>query len=115
MVTGKWYFGEDEENEEAKKFQGLVREVFEHSGASNGDFLPLLRWVDYNNFEKSLARISKDMDVFLQGLIEEHLRGKSKNTMIDHLLRLQESQPEYYKDEVIKAMIMVRFISLTPY
>ncbi|CDP11130.1 unnamed protein product [Coffea canephora] len=33
-------------SEEAKKFQGLIRKVFERSGASNpGDFLLLLRWI----------------------------------------------------------------------
>ncbi|XP_027117143.1 cytochrome P450 81Q32 [Coffea arabica] len=114
MVTGKRYFGEGEDTEEAKKFRGLIRKVFESAGASNpGDFLPLLRWVDYKNFEKSLARIGKEIDVFFQGLIEEHRCDRSKNTMIDHLLTLQESQPECYDDEVIKANILALLFAAT--
>lgn len=114
MVTGKRYFGEGEDSEEANKFRELIHEVFEHAGASNpGDFLPLLRWVDYKNCEKRLARIGKDMDVLFQGLIEENRCDKSEDTMIDHLLRLQESQPEDYKDEVIKAIIVVLLLAGT--
>ncbi|KAF5930729.1 hypothetical protein HYC85_031602 [Camellia sinensis] len=52
------------------------------------------------------------MDAFLQGLIDEHRRDKSKNTMIDHLLSLQESQPEYYADEIIKGLIAIRTIKI---
>ncbi|XP_027181831.1 cytochrome P450 81E8-like [Coffea eugenioides] len=114
MINGKKYFGEDEESDEAKKFQGLIRQTFEHASASNpGDFLRVLRWLDYKSFEKSLARISMDMDVFFQGLVEERRSDKTKNTMIDHLQTLQESQPKYYKDEAIKAMIMVLLLAGT--
>ncbi|XP_071933502.1 cytochrome P450 81Q32-like [Coffea arabica] len=47
------------------------------------------------------------MDAFLEGLIDEH-RGHNKdsNTMIDHMLSLQQSQPEYYTNEIIKGIIM---------
>ncbi|CDO96872.1 unnamed protein product [Coffea canephora] len=56
----------------------------------------------------NLARITAKMDAFLEGLIDEH-RGHNKdsNTMIDHLLSLQQSQPEYYTNEIIKGIIMV--------
>ncbi|KAK4360648.1 hypothetical protein RND71_019600 [Anisodus tanguticus] len=47
------------------------------------------------------------MDEFLQGLIDEYRGAKNQNTMIDHLLCLQETQPEYYTDEIIKGIIMV--------
>ncbi|CAI9770261.1 unnamed protein product [Fraxinus pennsylvanica] len=47
------------------------------------------------------------MDAFLQGLIEEHRHNKNGNTMIDHLLSLQESQPEYYTDTIIKGIMTV--------
>ena len=53
------------------------------------------------------------MDEFLQGLIEEHRKNdgsQSQNTMIDHLLSLQESQPEYYTDQIIKGLVLVSSI-----
>ncbi|XP_027156739.1 isoflavone 2'-hydroxylase-like [Coffea eugenioides] len=94
IVCSKRYFGldEDEEHHEAKLFRDLIEEAFKYAGASNpGDFLPLLMLIDYQNY----------------GLIEEH-RGHNKdsNTMIDHMLSLQQSQPEYYTNEIIKGITM---------
>ncbi|CAK9183279.1 unnamed protein product, partial [Ilex paraguariensis] len=108
MISGKRYFGQDEGNEEAKHFRGLVREVVRYGGASNpGDFLPILQWIDYKGLEKNLANLSEKMDVFLQGLLDENRRDmNSKNTMISHLLSLQQSQPEYYTDQIIKGLMM---------
>ncbi|KAL2499625.1 Cytochrome [Abeliophyllum distichum] len=108
MVAGKRYFGEDEDSEEAKHFRELIDQAFELGVASNpGDFIPFLRWIDYKGYEKNLAGLSKNMDAFLQGLIDEHRLNKNENTMIDHLLSLQASQPEYYTDTIIKGVMMV--------
>ncbi|KAA8547014.1 hypothetical protein F0562_003443 [Nyssa sinensis] len=109
MVTGRRYFGDDDSDyEDRKQFRELIKEIFQSAGASNpGDFLPVLRWIDYQNLEKNVARVSEKMDSFLQGLIDEHRRDKSRNSMIDHLLSLQESQPEYYTDQIIRGLIMV--------
>ena len=57
-------------------------------------------------------KLAKRTDVFLQGLVDEHRSRSSKGvnvstTMIDHLLSLQESQPEYYTDQIIKGLILV--------
>ena len=114
IVCSKRYFGldEDEEHHEAKLFRDLIIEVFKLAGASNpGDFLPLLRWIDYQNYEKNLVKITAKVDAFLEGLIDEH-RGHNKdaNTMIDHLLSFQKSQPEYYTNEIIKGIIVVNMV-----
>ncbi|CAL5422113.1 unnamed protein product [Camellia sinensis] len=118
MIAGKRYYGDDDEelsnNEEAKEFREIMRQAFEYSGASYpGDFLPVLKWIDYQSFEKNLGRLHKKMDAFLQRLIDEHRRDKSKNTMIDHLLSLQESQPDYYTDDIIKGLIEVMILAGT--
>ncbi|CAL5326193.1 unnamed protein product [Camellia sinensis] len=115
MIAGKRYYGEELENyEEAKQFRDLVSETFEYGGASNpNDFLPVLRWIDYGNFEKNLGRIHKRMDALLQGLIDEHRSDKSGNSMIDHLLSLQESQPEYYTDAIIRGLVLVMILAGT--
>ena len=51
---------------------------------------------------------------FLQGLIDKQ-RGKDEeeNTMIDHMLSLQKSQPEYYTDQIIKGLILVSALHLS--
>ncbi|KAI8020380.1 Cytochrome P450 81Q32 [Camellia lanceoleosa] len=85
MIFGKRYYGKELENyEEAKQFRDL-----------------------------NLGRIHKRMDALLQGLIDEHRSDKSRNSMIDHLLSLQESQPEYYTNEIIRRLILAMILAGT--
>ncbi|OIT27953.1 cytochrome p450 81d11 [Nicotiana attenuata] len=108
MVAGKRYYGEEVDNEEANHFRELVEEVISYGGASNPtDFMPAIFRCFFRSFEKNLARLGSKMDALLQGFIDEHRRDKSRNTMIDHLLSLQESEPEYYSDQIIKGIISV--------
>ncbi|XP_055804959.1 cytochrome P450 81Q32-like [Solanum dulcamara] len=108
MVAGKRYYGEEVDNEEANHFRELVEEVISYGGASNpADFMPAIYLLFFRSTENKLARLGKNMDALLQGLIDEHRHDKSRNTMIDHLLSLQESQPEYYTDQIIKGIILV--------
>ncbi|KAH7566649.1 hypothetical protein JRO89_XS08G0208800 [Xanthoceras sorbifolium] len=110
MISGKRYYGDEvNSNEESKHFRELIAEAFAISGISNPvDFLPILSWLDNGAFEKKLSKLGRRMDAFLQRLIEEHRRKDgSNNTMIDHLLSLQETQPEYYTDQIIKGLILV--------
>lgn len=114
MVAGKRYFGQEVDDDEAKLFRTLINETFQLSGASNpGDFVPFLRWIDYQNYEKKVSGLSQRMDKFLQGLIEESRQNKNRVTMIDHLVSLQESDPGYYTDQIIKGMIMVLLLAGT--
>ncbi|CAN4082977.1 unnamed protein product [Withania somnifera] len=108
MVAGKRYYGEELDNEEANHFRELLEEVISYGGASNpADFMPaIFQWFS-RRVEKNLARLGKKMDALLQDLIDEHRRDKCRNTMIDHLLSLQESEPEYYTDQIIKGIISV--------
>jgi len=112
MVSGKRYYGEDcdvSDLEEARQFREIIKELVILGGANNpGDFLALLRLFDFDDLEKKLKRIAYRCDTFLQGLIDEHRnRKESANTMIDHLLTQQQSQPEYYTDEIIKGLALV--------
>ncbi|XP_031109276.1 cytochrome P450 81Q32-like isoform X2 [Ipomoea triloba] len=110
MTSGKRYFGLDEDDKEAMEFRGFIKEVFMR-GREVLDFLPFLRWIGYKNLEKNMKKLSERFDSFLQGLVDEHRHDKSRNSMIDHLLSLQESQPEYYTDEIIKGLMMVMLIA----
>ncbi|KAB1222350.1 Isoflavone 2'-hydroxylase [Morella rubra] len=116
MVAGKRYFGEDvKDEEEAIQFREIMKEVFTNAGASNlGEYVPLLRWIDHGGLEKKMIRLGKKMDAFFQGLIDEKRSQEAKgNTMIDHLLSLQTSQPEYYTDQIIKGLILVLILAGT--
>ncbi|KAK0604444.1 hypothetical protein LWI29_015768 [Acer saccharum] len=118
MVAGKRYYGGEDYGEEAREFRELIKEMFEYGGASNpADFIPILEWFDYQGLVKRAVSIGKKTDSFLQGLIDEHRKAaaadKSRNTMISHLLVLQQSQPDYYTDEIIKGLIIVMLLAAT--
>ena len=56
---------------------------------------------------------------FMQDLIEQHRRKmrsdpdrKRKKTMIEILLSLQEPESEYYTDEIIRGLMIVRSMFL---
>uniref|UniRef100_A0A2N9HZ26 Cytochrome P450 n=1 Tax=Fagus sylvatica TaxID=28930 RepID=A0A2N9HZ26_FAGSY len=87
MVAGKRYYGEDlKDEEEARKFRRL----------SEGDS-SVWRCVESSRVCAGVER-SKD---------------EEENTMIDHMLSLQKSQPEYYSDQIIKGLILVLLLAGT--
>lgn len=108
MVAGKRYYGDGtEDNDEARIVRALISEAVAGAGAGNlADYLPIIRWV--TDFEKRAKILGKRFDGFLQRLVDEKRAEKERGqTLIDHLLSLQEIQPEYYTDVIIKGMIMV--------
>ncbi|XP_038971682.1 cytochrome P450 81Q32-like [Phoenix dactylifera] len=125
MIAGKRYYGEDEEDsEEARRFQEIVEETFASNIMTNlGDFLPILRLLDHGGVKRKLMRLQEKRDDFMQGLIDEHRRGDRcpvshkavaggggegrRKTIVDVLLSLQQGDPEYHTDEMIKALLVV--------
>ncbi|XVF59342.1 hypothetical protein PTKIN_Ptkin07bG0267900 [Pterospermum kingtungense] len=115
MIAGKRYFGDDVSGnkEEGRRFRKIIMELFELAVSSYpGDFFPILQLFDYAGYIKRITSLGNESDEIMQGMIDEHRRNKSdltiKNTMITHLLSLQESQPEYYTDEIIKGLMQVK-------
>nr|AYM55645.1 cytochrome p450 [Croton stellatopilosus] len=110
MIAGKRYYREEmtgKEKEEAEEFKEMVEEIFKYAGASYiGDFLPILKWIDYGGTLKRMKILGERTDKIWQGIIDEHREKELKNTMISHLLSLQQSEPEYYTDEVIKGLML---------
>ncbi|XP_022725825.1 cytochrome P450 81D11-like [Durio zibethinus] len=115
MVAGKRYYGDEVTNEEeAREFRELIAEAFKNSGTANqADYFPILNWFG-EGFEKKVKKVGKTIDRFLQTLIENHRsKRQDNNSMIDHLLSLQESEPHYYTDEIIKGFILVIILAGT--
>ncbi|KAJ8747978.1 hypothetical protein K2173_012951 [Erythroxylum novogranatense] len=110
MIAEKRYFGvEVEDIEEAKRFRDVIRGVFEVSGATSlTDFLPFLRWFDFQGTEKRILELHKKKK--MESCQQREERTK---TMIDVLLSSQESEPEYYSDQLIKGLIMTLLIAGT--
>ncbi|XP_018833899.2 cytochrome P450 81Q32-like [Juglans regia] len=122
MIAGKRYYGgsaAEAEEDQVGKFRDIVSETFRLGPVTNvADFLPMLSWFGISRMEKRLILLQEKRDRFMQSLIEEHRRmgcdadadaekGKKKKTMIGVLLDLQESEPEYYKDEIIRGIMLV--------
>lgn len=120
MIAEKRYYGENVEDvKEAKRFRELHTKIFKLSGSTPiGDFLP---WLKSSDLDRRMIECQNKRDQFMQDLIEERRRkikinsydGERKKAMIDVLLSLQESEPEYYSDEIIKGLMQVLLMAGT--
>ncbi|KAK8621404.1 hypothetical protein V6N13_067837 [Hibiscus sabdariffa] len=110
MVAGKRYYGDEVTDEdEARELRELIAESFSYGGSGNlADYLPLLNW--FGGYEKKVKRVGEKMDRWMQKLIDQHrykkMESNNTDSMIDHLLNLQQSDPHYYTDEIIKGLIL---------
>ncbi|CAN7044979.1 unnamed protein product [Brassica rapa subsp. trilocularis] len=114
MLAGKRYYGDGtEDDDESKHVRDLIAEVIAAGGAGNAaDYFPILCWL--TDYEKRVKKLGARVDEFLQSLVDEKRAEKVKgNTMIDRLLSLQETQPEYYTDVIIKGIIEVMILAGT--
>ncbi|GFP96692.1 cytochrome p450 81e8 [Phtheirospermum japonicum] len=110
MLAGRRYSTGDEQSE---RFRELMDEFFKHAHATiPEDFLPILRWIDFTGLKKKMEAVGKNLDEFYQGLLEDH-RKEKRNTIIGHLLSLQESDPEFYSDKTIKGFLTSTIIGST--
>lgn len=111
--------------EVAKKFLLEFKEIFFPSMIMNVcDFFPILRLIGYGKgIEKRFVRIQKMRDEYMQNLIDD-IRIRLKKTsssfeaasmrnksLIETLLSLQESEPEFYSDDVLKSIIVIMFVA----
>uniref|UniRef100_M8CET6 Cytochrome P450 81D1 n=1 Tax=Aegilops tauschii TaxID=37682 RepID=M8CET6_AEGTA len=97
------------------RFQEFVEESYVVVGApSVGDFFPALRWVDrLRGIDAAYARLQTKRDACVAGLVDDHRRRRGNaggdgdtTSVIDELLALQETDPEYYTDNVVKGIVL---------
>ncbi|XP_047312312.1 cytochrome P450 81Q32-like [Impatiens glandulifera] len=115
MISGIKCFNHGEfSNFKAKEILNTIDEIFKLRGVSHlADFLPFLRLFDYQNYEKNFSTLQKKMDAFLEYLIDQHRLSNEGNSMIDHLLILQEKQPDYYTNDIIKGLLLFMILAGT--
>ncbi|XP_022149516.1 cytochrome P450 81E8-like [Momordica charantia] len=114
IVAGKKYYDDDMSNDgKSRKFREAVKETMAHGGATNpGDFIPIWNWIDPTGLEKKMMKLGHTMDELLQELLDEIRNQKNEgNTMIEHLLCLQKSEPENHSDLIIKGLVHVILIA----
>ncbi|XP_016500979.2 cytochrome P450 81C13 [Nicotiana tabacum] len=91
------------------------------------DFMPVLKWFGYKGLEKRMVLAHQKRNEFLNNLLDEFRQKKiagisesstdsinaKKTTLVETLLSLQESEPEFYTDDLIKSVLLVLFIAGT--
>ena len=121
MIAGKRYYDNDEADlEEVKRFREFQSEMIRIGRKSNlADYLPIIRFFGGSRaLERDMEEVHRKRDQFMQTLIEEHKRkmeidphhrfGSNRKTLIEVLLSLQKTEPEYYKDDLIRSLMLVR-------
>jgi hypothetical protein len=113
---------------DVRGLQEIIEETFAVTGVmSVGDFYPALRWVDrLRGVDAALLRLQARRDAFVAGLVHDGRRSRNrkavggggggptdteKRSTIDELLSLQETDPGYYTDTVIKGIVSVSSLS----
>ena len=140
MIAGKRYYGGSmAEAEETVKFREIIADTLRLGDTTNvGDYLPMLRWLGVKGMEKGLRELQRKRDRFMQSLIEEHRtrmaeekesysscsngddgekkkKKKKKKTMIEVMLSLQEKEPDYYTDQIIRGLMLVAYLYMLLY
>ncbi|KAM0973429.1 hypothetical protein ACFX2J_016606 [Malus domestica] len=97
--------------------QGEVRLLLNQTMKSCTDKVP--KGMDITGTEKKMMSLMAKLDSFLQGLVDERRESLSadsacngkdvKKLMIDNLLALQEKEPQFYTDQIIKGYLLVGF------
>ncbi|KAM3342116.1 cytochrome 81C13-like [Capsicum galapagoense] len=93
------------------------------------DFLPVLKCFGYKGIEKRMVSTHKKRNDFFNNLLDEFRQKKvapvsvsesttdrnkeKKGTLVETLLSLQESEPEFYTDDLIKGLLMILFVAGT--
>ncbi|CAA7027208.1 unnamed protein product [Microthlaspi erraticum] len=111
LVSGKRGV-QDSDSESEKRFLDDFKLRFFSSMSMNVcDYFPVLRWIGYKGLEKRVMEMQRTRDEYLQRLIDE-IRTKridSTGSVVEKFLHLQESEPEFYSDDVIKGIIVLMF------
>ncbi|KAL3512699.1 hypothetical protein ACH5RR_025416 [Cinchona calisaya] len=71
------------EGEKGKKFKLLLAEFLQllNSGTNLTEFVPWLRWINrVNGFDDRVDRVAKEIDGFLEGVLQERLDGSMENS-----------------------------------
>ncbi|GAB2222464.1 hypothetical protein Drorol1_Dr00013686 [Drosera rotundifolia] len=116
MISGKRYYGEHSEqgSDEAKRFQDIISETFQVYGMPYfGDFVPAMKLIGAGKaVEEKMIKLQEKRDAFMQDLINERRQkadeeGDKEKTLIDILLELQRTEPEQFRDEDIRSLLLV--------
>ncbi|KAG8632665.1 cytochrome P450 81C13 [Manihot esculenta] len=122
MTVGKRCVEVEGEGSELEKqlFQEFKEIFFPSISLNICDFIPVLRVIGFKGIEKSMIKLNDVRNEFLQNLLDElklkRINSKTsdekeKRWVVETLLSLQELEPEFYTDEVIKSTMVIMLIA----
>ncbi|XP_057487215.1 cytochrome P450 736A117-like [Actinidia eriantha] len=106
---------------EERRFKELLVEFVDYLGFFDvGDYIPWLWWVNkINGLYGRVERVAKELDDFIEGVVEEHERGERKGgheDFVDVLLQVQRenvASGSPIHRESVKAVILDMFAAAT--
>ncbi|XVE55818.1 hypothetical protein DITRI_Ditri03aG0187700 [Diplodiscus trichospermus] len=129
VVAGKRGVEDAKDMEAEKMFFRAFKNIFFPSlGTNICDFFPVLRWIGFQGIESNLKEVQRKRDAYLQNLVDgTRLKktscsvgvpamkeeGKKNPSLIEKLLCIQEEDPNFCSNQVIKSMAMMMFIAGT--
>ncbi|KFK25349.1 hypothetical protein AALP_AA8G101100 [Arabis alpina] len=109
LVSGNRGVDESDSESEKRFLDDFKSRFFSSMSMSVCDYFPVLRWIGYKGIEKRVIEMQKLRDEYLQRLIDEVRIRNSSGSLVEKFLRLQESEPEFYSDDVIKGIVVLMF------
>ncbi|CAL5444675.1 unnamed protein product [Camellia sinensis] len=126
VALGRKYSG----TKGGRRFKELLATLTELVGVFNvGDYIPWLVWMNrINGLDAKVENISKEMDEFLEGVVEEHvdrskrddsysvnIGNENKHDFVDLLLQIQRENASgsIVHRDTIKALILDMFVAGT--
>ncbi|KAL9809940.1 putative cytochrome P450 [Arabidopsis thaliana] len=112
LVSGNRGVDESDSESETKFLDEFKSRFFSSLSSMNVcDYFPVLRWIGYKGLENRVIEIQRMRDEYLQRLIDDIRMKKfdSTGSVVEKFLKLQESEPEFYSDDVIKGIVVLMF------
>lgn len=110
------------EGENGQKFKQLLTEFLRLLGFFDvGHLIPCLRWINkFNGFDSQVDRVAKEIDEFLEDVVEERLNvlnnnkndgGESAEDFLDIMLRIYKDDSQGFRidRDTMKAVILTTF------
>ncbi|XVF39853.1 hypothetical protein PTKIN_Ptkin01aG0065800 [Pterospermum kingtungense] len=121
VVAGKGVVEEIAKDMETEKIglREFKNTFFPSLGTNICDFFPVLRWIGFQGIEKNMEELQRRRDAYIEKLVDGvrlkktrdvpvvKEEGKESFSLIKRLLSLQEEDPDFCSNEVVKSMAVV--------
>ncbi|VVB13968.1 unnamed protein product [Arabis nemorensis] len=111
LVSGNCGVEERDPESEKMFLEDFKSRFFASISMNVCNYFPVLRWIGYKGIEKRVIEMQRRRDEYLQRHVDKVRTKKfdSSGSVVEKFLRLQETEPEFYSDAVIKGIVVLMF------